>query len=275
MLTQISKRLSDSRVRNAGRKLLPSRVRRFIVQSLCSPAVGDAIFRHYGGMIPSRGLVFDTTGTDVPRFVVPRLLWGFYESGEIEFVCRYLDPAADVVELGSCIGVVSAHVARRQRRDRKLVCVEANPRLINTIRSNLDLNVPGNTASVVNAAVDYSGARSIRFELSGDAVSSRISDGEVEVEFAVEVATVRLDDLRTRYELGDYALICDVEGAEAGFIFGPPGILDGCRQIIIELHPVMIGSRRYTVNELAAALCERHGFDLRAHRGDVYYFDRP
>lgn len=70
--------------------------------------------------------------------LVASIFWGLYESAEIRFVRRYLDPDLDCLELGSGIGLVSRVIAVSLRPGRRLVCVEPREDLLACARENVD-----------------------------------------------------------------------------------------------------------------------------------------
>lgn len=244
-------------------------LKRVVGRAMCHPVVGRALSEVYRARIPSRGFVFDTSGSDVPEFVVPRLYWGFYERAEIDFVRELLDPSLDVIELGGCIGVVATHVASLLEPSSRLVSVEANPGLISTIRRNLDRNVPGHRAEVVNAAIDHSGRQTVGFHVAADAVSSHVAD-----EGGIEVEALTLAALIERFDIGRYTLIADIEGAEAELVLEDRGVLAGCDMFITELHPERYAERGCSVSELTERLDAVHGLRQIRRRGDVGCFAR-
>ncbi len=248
-------------------------IKRRIARMLCSPIIANAIFRWYGGQIPFRGMTINTDHPHVPRSVVPRLYWNLYESAEVDFVRRVLRPDLPVIELGSCIGVVASVVARRQDRLSRLVSVEANPHLQDIIRENVTRNVLGKELDVVAGAIDYSGAKTVRFSVSSDAVSSHV--GETDGMDSYDVRALQLASLLEEQGIdGEYALICDIEGAEAEIVFSESVALHRCQQFIVELHPGRYGPWNTDIQAVQSALLDRHGFTQTARRGNVVVYER-
>ena len=65
----------------------------------------------------------------------------------------------------------------------------------------------------------------------------------------------------------------DIEGAEVDIVFGG-GELDGCRQLIVELHPTSRGGQPCSVNDMTNHLVAHHGFSISDQHGPVVVFAR-
>ena len=152
-----------------------------------------------------------------------------------------------------------------------LICVEANPALLALSKINVSKNAPGCSAFFENAAVDYSGATNVRLGISGDHTASRVGLGD---DGSVVVRTTTLSDLVSKFNLGEYSLVCDIEGAEWDLLKNEKCILRKCRQMIIELHPGCEKDQRITVELMRNFVVRDHGFNLTANRGDVFVFER-
>ena len=71
------------------------------------------------------------------------IFWGFYESAELRLIRKHLPATLDVVELGGSLGVVAAHIGQRLEPGRQLISVEANPALIEALRTNITRSASG------------------------------------------------------------------------------------------------------------------------------------
>ena len=186
---------------------------------------------------------------------------------------RYLRSDLDVVELGSSLGVVSSHIARKIGSSRRLICVEANSSLIEILKTNVILNRPGITLSIINAAVCYDcpsdGLAS--FEIQDDTTGSRLGghDGE-----ALKVPVVRLDSIIMDHHIQQYSLVCDIEGAEMALVMESSDALRLCQQVIIEYHEAAWNGERIGPGEFVRRLEEKHGFHIVDQHGPVYVFER-
>lgn len=197
---------------------------------------------------------------------------GEYEAAERSLIARCLPEELPVIELGGSLGIVSRFIGRRIGPDRRHVIVEANPSL-DKVCLALATGGEERNCEVVSAAVDYSGKTSISFKASSWLLDSRVvPDG---TSGAIRVPTVRLSDLR-REHLGDredYSLVCDIEGAEFDLFSQPREEFDGCRFLLIEIHPWAFARRGKTEAEFSA-LVEAHGFRLMEAQGIVAAYER-
>lgn len=245
-----------------------------IAKGLCHPLVGRVVGHLFRDGIPFRGCRIDTNSPLVTPEIKAMLFWRLYESGELRFISRYLRADLDVVELGASLGVVGSFIGRRLDAGRRLVCVEAHPHLVPIVERNVRNNAsPGVRVTIVHGAVDYGqGSVDVEFVLAESTLGSRAGEGDGH---RVKVPRVRLGELLDREQLsGEYALVCDIEGAERGVFEHETKALARCRQLIIELHDVRVGDRQVTVDGLLQLARERHGFRLRDRHGPVVVLER-
>lgn len=257
------------------RELLPD-AKALVADALCHPVVGRTLRALFRRRIPSLRFPGWRVEAD-PAVVSPRtvamIFWGIYESAELRFIRSHLRTDLDVVEVGSSIGAVSSAIAQRLGPGRRLLCVEANPTLIPLLRRNVAANAPDRAVEIVNRAIDYRNDSVVFTEgaltTGGHTVGSRPDGGRTH-----EVPASTLEALLDAHGIGEYALVSDIEGAEAGFIGSDPAALARCQQLLIELHDAEIDGRSETVASLRDALTGRHGFRVSASHGPVYVFER-
>lgn len=245
--------------------------KRVIGRVLGHEVLGQVIGRALRERVRSRGILIDTSSSWVSGEVKAALAFGMYESAESRFVERYLRSDLDTVEFGSSLGFVSCLIRRRLTASARLFCVEANPHLLPVWRTNLELNAPGASASVLNAALDESGARHVPLSIGRDNLGSRVGGSPGQT---VNVRAIGLREMLEEHAIGDYAMVCDVEGSEAGFIFGDTAPLARCQQLLIELHVTSWAGRKVSIQDLASALSQRHGMRLVDQYGRVFVFQR-
>lgn len=255
-----------------GRRFVKLKV--WVAGWLCHPAVGRLVGALFSDRIPSGGCVIDTRSPAVTPLVKAAILFGLYESAERRLARRHLPSGNDVLELGASLGVVSSHLARRLDPGRALVCVEANPALLETLAGNVHRNAPHVRLEVVHAAIDYdhSGER-VGFVRAGHNMDSRLAATGLEqgMEWVSRTTLRRLLEGRGS---GPWTLVSDVEGAEAGLLEEDVDSLRRFTCIIIELHQTERGGRTVTVEEMMGRI-ERAGFRLAGRRGGVCAFVRP
>jgi FkbM family methyltransferase len=249
---------------------LPPSVRRRMAASLSSRPMGWLVGRLYRDVVPCYGLRFHVPTPPVSPRTKAQMWLGIYEGGEIRFVRRWLRQDLDLVELGSSLGVVASHCAQRMLPDRRMVCVEANPALIPVLRANLARHAEGRRIDVVQRAIDYDGSE-VTLIVGENTSGSFVGAGR---DGGVRVPTTTLRELLHEHEIGRYALVCDIEGAEAGLLEEDRAALERCQQAIVELHDTQWRGKTLRVEALADRFHEA-GFVERARHGPVYVFERP
>ena len=210
------------------------------------------------------GLVFDVRSGDFSPQVRAQMFWGIYESAETRIVRDLLCGSTTVVELGSSLGITSAHIAVLMAPGGHLVCVEANPRLLPGLRDRLTRRAPSLRVDFVHAAVTgYCG--DVVLAVSAATVGSRLGAGRPQ-ETQVTVPALTLREILRRTGVSDYDLVSDIEGAESAFILRDPEVLRRCRRAVIELHDTEEDGRSVPVSALLEAaagvgfrVVRRHG----------------
>lgn len=200
-----------------------------------------------------------------------RVFWGLHERKEVSFVKRFLRGDTDVIELGASLGVVSLHIARALKPGRRLVCVEANPHLVETARRNLSANFPDRDIKVVNQAIDYRGGGVSYLRIDRNNLGSALTDHSDSGTSSVQTTT--LAQLQRQFGIGEFALVSDIEGAELGLFREDGAALKRCRQIIIELHATRDNDRSYSVQDLVEMI---QSLDFRPMQRvqNLYLFER-
>jgi FkbM family methyltransferase len=251
------------------------RAKTIIARLACSSLVGKLISRVLRDRIPHRGCTIDTRSDSISPVSKASLFWGFYESAETRFVQQFLRSDLDVIELGSSLGVVASHIAKKLAPGRRLVCVEANPNLLQAISRNVRINQPAIELELVHGALSYSprDAGFVNFSCKADHTTSRVQS-ETTADPSIRVPSVTLSKIVERYQIDQFALVCDIEGAEADLIANESTALRKCMQIVIELHANGGIERLITVKQLIDKLQTLHGFALQERYGDVCVFAR-
>jgi FkbM family methyltransferase len=245
-------------------------LKRLVAAVLCSPWMGRRLRRVLGGEVRSRGCMLDLSDPVVEPSKFAAIFWGLYERWERRFATQWLPTDVPVVELGSSLGVVSAAICHRLAPGVKLVCLEANTRLLGVLRRNLDLNGRSD-AALVHAAIDYEnlGLNTVPFVGTGDTLVACVArDGAGE-----EISRTTLRAVLATHGIGDFSLVSDIEGAEAGLIAEERDTLQRCRCAVLELHNTTYRGRELAVPQLVAAL-EEMGLRLVAEHFPVYAFRR-
>lgn len=246
-------------------------------RALCHPVVGRAVARATADRVHRNGVVVDTSDPMFSSSVKAKVFWGLYERAELAMVRRWLDGAETVVELGSSLGVCAAHIAKQMPPGGRLLCVEADSRLLPALRTSLTGNADHLNVTVVHAAVaspTVASQGTASFSLSPVSTASRLSSLQSGgSEMVVEAPAATLGRLLEEHNIKKYGLVCDIEGAEASIILDEPESLAGCQRAVIELHDSDHDGQRVRAAELLDVLT-RLGFRVVDRRGNVAFVDR-
>lgn len=191
-----------------------------------------------------------------------------YEDGEARGVVALLRKGQDVIELGGCFGFISALVRRQIGPDARHVIVEANPRLVPICRMNATLEAASDRTTVVEAAVDHSGAKTVRFATPRNAHNGHVGSGGP----GHDVPTTTLAALAATLP-GRFALVCDIEGAELSLFRNEAWVLDRIDSLILETHPHLFPGREKDETELLNTLLNA-GFAIAGRVDNVFWFSR-
>ena len=204
--------------------------------------------------------------------IVSLLFFKKYEQEEAQMITDYMRTDLPVVDLGSSIGAISSNAALLSSS--RVLCVEANPNLIDVIESNLTENaIPKNRVEVSNYAIcdRKNSGSALYFTQRGSNELGRLC--EASTEGAIQVKSIALSDLLRENQIGEYVLISDIEGAEVAFLFDDAECLKDCEQLFIELHEVEWDGRLYTVDILVNRILSL-GFERVLQDNTNFYFRR-
>lgn len=241
---------------------LIAKSRKLFSAILCHDIIGQAISIIYQDKIPHEDFIFNTKCDFVQPSTKARIFWGVYETAEIGFIKRHLRPDLDVIELGSSLGVVASHIGKLLNPSSQLICVEANPLLLDCLTENLKQNIVDKTPILIHGAIDYfHDQKLIEFSVSRDSLISQIGRHSYALQ-VVQVPVITLSEIVAKYGINQYTLICDIEGAEQGIIENEDSALNQCQQIHIEMQDTVINDRIIRVNKMLEILSEKHGFQV-------------
>jgi FkbM family methyltransferase len=239
-----------------------------IAHEIARPSVGRMVARLTADSIRIRGARISTVSPLISDSTRAQIAFRLYESAELRFVQKYLRPDLDVVELGSSIGVVGSVALRRLDVARRYIAVEADRELAEIARHNFQINSLGRTWTLDVAAIAYGEQAGLPFAKGAETIEGKLSRaGDTNDE---NLERLTLSDVLYRHHVDRFALIADIEGAEAGMIIEDKSALSRCDQLIIELHDNDLMS----VADLRSALVEQHAFSVIAERGAVLVFER-
>jgi FkbM family methyltransferase len=227
-------------------------------------AVTSKRIRHYG-------LWFDTRDSTYSPRVRAQMFWGIYEGAETRAIAAVLRGSTTVIELGSSLGVTSAHIIKSLRPGGRLICVEANPRLIPALRENLARRVPSVQVEVVHAAIAGHCGEAV-LHLAAQTAGSRVAEAGTQSS-GITVPALTLRELLRQTGVTEFDLVSDIEGAEVAFLRQDPAALSGCRRIVIELHGTTVDGQYVSVHDLVDA-ARIAGFRIISRHGPVVALSR-
>jgi FkbM family methyltransferase len=239
-----------------------------VAKLITARPVGMLIRFVSGGVIKRHGCIFTIKSKLVRPEIIASIFFNIYESTEIRFIKKYLRSDLPIIELGTSIGIISSIV--RFKNSNSLFCIEANRDLIPIIESNFRLNKIDDFR-IMNVAIGYLNNGKLFFVPGRNNTSGRLSDKETDG--SIEVKMWTFESIIRECNIGQYILICDIEGAEAQILEYDTASLFQCKQIIIETHEGELNGKKFTPSSLKAKISEL-GFRLRDEYGPNYVFER-
>lgn len=188
-----------------------------------------------------------------------RFCWKFNSATDSTDVVRYILNNAKqgwtCVDVGAKIGSISVPMWSKVGSAGKVISVEADPRNIERIKSNLSLNGYLQDYVVSAALTDTKGTLQLRcYEgINGWQTLGNPSFAESYKSFFIEVPAISFSDLMEMFGLGSIELVkIDVEGAELLVFKGMTAFLQekriGC--VIFEVNHLMLDGFDKTVYDL-------------------------
>lgn len=253
--------------RNKLSALLPENTKNFLANHVLFGPLSGRLLRMVGPPRNVSGLSFDLASNAIPDEEVAAIYFNRRERIELDFVRRYVVPLGvqEVIELGTSIGFIASNILHR--RQVTYFGIEASPRLAETAKENLTRNNRFDSKwQIANRCIDYGDRKTITFVERRSSLSGSKSEEE---EGNIEVQTARFGDLVRQQGFKNYALISDIEGAEADIFFNDGDVLQHCQAIVAELEP----TPRYSLDDQINCLIDL-GFVMDARFGNVFAFGR-
>ena len=217
--------------------------------------------------IPFYNTTIDVSDKVITPVTKTLLYWGSYEKKEISFVQKYLTENEDVIELGSSIGVMGSIISQKQTTG-KYISVEADPALINANAKNLALNRKSDYV-LLNKAVDYFN-KTVSFSASKSTLTGKINRNNLDTSTAI-IETITLNEICTTYNLNNFTLVSDIEGAEITILINDEIALKKCKKIIIEFHDTEYNGRKYLIQDMVNIVINNN-FKILDHCESVFVF---
>ena len=207
-------------------------------------------------------------GLEIPidrNIVTDRILFsimrGHYESTEAEAVQSLVRKGDRLLELGGGIGVISA-VSAKILGDAAVVCIEANPKLLEYIQRVHTANSVH--PKVINAiAVGTNKFKTASFYLRKNFWVSSLSPEPQDYVEKIEVEAISIDRLVAEHRPS--VVVVDIEGGENDLI--QSDWTNGVRLVIMEVHPKVIGDRSVSV---LVEYFKTRGFSVKLERDILF-----
>lgn len=194
------------------------------------------------------GIVMDL---DVHEYLQAHLyIFGSYELPTVRFIRHYLKPGMTVIDVGAQIGYLTLEMAIAHGNDVSVYSFEPEPRNLNWLRNNLQMNAVDNVSIIDQAVSDADGFIKLYMSKDNNAgTHSTISDAATVSTEYIEIPCVRLDSFTSQRRLTNVGLIkVDVEGAELEVVRGAEQLLRTQRPaLILEMCSAFQNARGFSV----------------------------
>ena len=81
-----------------------------------------------------------------------------------------------MLEFGAGIRAITLQIIKKQEKSRKLICVEPNPFLIESLEKNIRLYAPWKQVEILNRALDYSGRDRVNLSVCKNNLGSEVKN---------------------------------------------------------------------------------------------------
>jgi FkbM family methyltransferase len=209
--------------------------------------------------------------------LIERFEKNIYEKEEIGFVNKYFNKNDYVLELGSCLGIVSALLSKICNN---VISVEANPEL----KESLELTKKNNNLDnvlFINGYLDKE-KKEIEYQTydnivagSGDREDKEINNvrGWGNTQKIYNIQTIILNEIENIENIN--SLVIDIEGGELKFLYNFDNFINSnIKKICIELHGHLMKENEDSFNCKCINMIIKNGFKLIERNGISYYFEK-
>ncbi len=193
------------------------------------------------------------------------VFWNIYESAEARLISTYLRKDLPVIELGASLGVISKLIGSNLRA--KLVCIEANSSLLESIDFNL-AQLSNLSYRIINKVLSYEG-KPVQFAVNkGENLTGRVVKDD-----GIYVESVTLKQIIDSEGIKDFVLVMDIEGSEIEILLNDMQSLSNCKLLLMELHDIDYKGCHYSIASMTT-LIEQGGFTLVKRDGNCFVYTR-
>lgn len=239
------------------------KIKKIIVNLLTTRLAYSILKLIRGSVITLNGVHYNLSVLELDYYTKCLLYLGLYEKSEIGLINTVMPKNSPIIEIGSSIGITTCQIASQTQG--QVYSIEANPKLINKIRTNLELNSLNNV-SVSNLAL--SASEQVYFTEGDLNTTGTISSNSSENSIAIKGMTLK--QMSDSFELVKFFLIADIEGAECHFLLENTDGLEKCSGMILELHELVFKEKKYSVEDLKSIIITL-GFKILIDEGPVIY----
>jgi FkbM family methyltransferase len=187
-----------------------------------------------GTSIKHNAVTLDLSESGMDVITRGMITTGMYEKQESRLLKEWLPSGCAIVELGAGIGYLSC-LSNQHAEPCVHVVAEPNPNLIPTLQEHRRIN--DCSFEVIEKAY-HPDRESVSLNLQGSYMLGSIHR---ETDNSIEVEAISLEQIIDLYDLSEFTLIADIEGAEKELIRDETHLLSKyCSHIVIEYHPYFI-----------------------------------
>jgi FkbM family methyltransferase len=202
------------------------------------------------------------------------LMRGGYETAERHLVAQLLDKGDQVLELGASIGILSSILWKKVGPGGRVLSVEADRALRPHFERQMVINNLG--GEWVEALCCPVWGESVPIQVRTQefvAGTNNLVGAVTNLPNNTETTSVwrTAEQICNQYQMKPTAMVIDVEGSEAVWCTVSPSFPQSVRTVVVEIHPLLIGSDR--AGGCIQALVEQ-GFRISGFYGTVFGFRR-
>lgn len=200
-----------------------------------------------------------------------RMKRGIYESQEISLISKIPNLSKmSVLELGGCLGVLAVIVNKKLDDPNKHIVIEANPKLINNLEHNRNINNAKFT--ILNALISNNSNDVFYSYDKVVAGSSHRMDDREENKTQHKVDVITLPNLMKKFDIKFDVILIDIEGGELQFLQELLCFNIFIKYIMVEIHEFIMyaGYEQECLDVL-----NKLGLKLIAKDGISFLFSRP
>jgi FkbM family methyltransferase len=194
-----------------------------------------------------------------------------YEKDEINMISKYFNKNDYVLELGSCLGIVSCLLSNLSNH---VISIEANPELkdcleltkkINNI-SNIDFHncfISNNETPIIFQTYDLIVASSgNRTDKQPEHLAKTLRN--------YNLIPKNINSIKNIDKVN--SIVLDIEGGELNFFNENQLLLNQCNKIMVELHQRMMNDINF--NKKCIDILMSYGFILKDRKDNNFYFEK-